>query len=121
MAVKFLVTIGVIVQLLSNTSMAATAKFDAVVDRILTDDTYYAGCMARITPGPQAQGLDCAPSFVTLDCSGELGSSKSIAAQKYSAVQLALVTGARIKVVVNDNKKANGYCYASRIDNYAPN
>ena len=110
----------VIMATAANLSFAALAKFDAYVDRMITDDVNYAGCMAKIKPGPATQGLDCAPSFVTIDCSGELGSSKSLAAQKYSSAQLALVTGAKVKVVVVDTKKANGYCYLQRIDNYAP-
>ena len=111
---------AVIMATAANLSFAASAKYDAYVDRIITDDVYYAGCMAKLIPGPETKGLNCAAFFATIDCSGELGSSKSLAAQKYSAAQLALVTGAKVKVVVVDTKKANGYCYLQRIDNYAP-
>lgn len=104
----------------ANLSLAASAKFDAYIDRMITDDVNFAGCLAKLSPGPETQGLDCSRFFVTIDCSGQLGSSKSLAAQKYSSAQLALVTGAQVKVVVVDTMKANGYCYLQRIDNYAP-
>ena len=97
--------------------MAATATFTAGVTQVLIDDQNYAGCMARLTENVGNQLAGCNGLFVTLDCTGELGSSKSIASAKLGAVQLAMVTDTVVRVTVDNTRLANNYCIARRIDN----
>jgi len=97
--------------------MAATATFTAGVTQVLIDDNNFAGCMARLTVDVGGQLAGCSGRFVTLDCTGELGSSNSIASAKLGAAQLALVTDTTVRVTVDNTRVANRYCLARRIDN----
>ena len=78
---------------------AASVKYETKIIRTSLDDYRYAGCMAEV-------------------CSGELGSSSGESSKKYSAAQLALVTGNKVLVTVTNTRSANGVCYVDRIDNY---
>lgn len=90
--------------------------FLAHVDRVLIDSTNFGGCMARLSPSPQAFLPNCKPDWVTFGCDGVL-MPKDMAYHLYSAAQLGLVTGIPIEVQVNDAKRHNGYCLAERVDN----
>ena len=99
-------------------SHAATQLLTGVtVTRITTDASSYAGCLARITVNPADSLAACGDNHVTMGCDGTLGVSKSTAAQLFSAMQLALVTGNQMRIRVDDSKIANGFCMATRIDN----
>lgn len=102
-------------------ALSATATYTTSVTRVLTDSENYGGCMAMVSPGPEAPalGLSCLGSWVTFSCDGTFN-SKSIGNSKLSAAQLGLVTGVDIIVGVDDTKKHNGYCFATRVDNLAP-
>ena len=54
------------------------------VTGILTDDTNFGGCMARVTPSPSTfAGVTCAAGYVTFSCTGVL-TTKSDANTKLS-------------------------------------
>ena len=72
--------------------------------------------MVQTSPGPESVAATCKAGYVSLDCSGDF-SSKSIAASKLSAVQLAFVTTGSLFIRVDDAKMHNGYCVARRVDN----
>lgn len=105
---------------------SATRPFNAKVERILTDDVLYGGCMALLSvSGTSATSgeIDCPQRWVAMDCEAtELANStKAKGARKYSAAQLALVTDTWVTVYATDTPKAgNNYCIAVRIDNFAP-
>ena len=102
---------------ISANGFAEDATFDADINRVLIDDAYYAGCMVSLTTDPQSKLASCGAEWVTLDCLKEFPeSSGSIATNKLSQAQLALVTGRSVRVRVTDTRKANGYCFAQRID-----
>lgn len=98
-------------------ALAATDNWNATVDRILTDSENFGQCMAVTVPSAAERGLDCEAYWVTFSCDGTFN-SKSVGTTKYSAAQLAYVTGGRINVTADDTKKHNGYCFAQRIDNF---
>ena len=102
---------------LSSNVYADNATFDADVNRVLIDDSNYSGCMVSLTTDPQSKLPSCGAEWVTLDCLKAFPeSSGSIATNKLSQAQLALVTGRSVRVRVTDTRKANGYCFAQRID-----
>lgn len=82
-----------------------------------TDKLMWGGCLALLSASPSDYGLDCpsGANFVTFDCIGEF-SAKSDALRLYDAAQLGYVTKKRVNIWVDDTRKHNGYCLATRID-----
>ena len=75
-----------------------------------------AAAWAALAVSPSDSGLNCpVGKWVTFSCTGEL-TSKSSAMRLYDSAQLAFVTGRTVRIWVDDTKKHNGYCFASRID-----
>ena len=112
--------------LYAQVGTAAVGNFNAKVERILTDDVLFGGCMALLsTSGSNATSgaINCPQRWVALDCDNSVltNGSKAKAARKYSAAQLALVTDSWVTVYLTDTPKASSnYCVAIRIDNFAP-
>ena len=118
----FKVTAGALFMsvLLAVPVQAATAMVEAEVRRTLTvADDRFGGCMVALSVSPSGEGLDCSSSWVTFSCTGT-HTSKSNALRMYDSAQLAFVTGRTVIVEVDDTKKHNGHCFASRIDVLAP-
>ena len=109
---------GLIIVALSSSAFAARTNVTARVNQIIIDDSRYGGCMARLSVNPATSLAGCGNWYVTMDCLAAFPeSTKSVAAQKLSAAQLAYVTRNNVKVNVDDTRKANGFCVAIRIDN----
>ena len=106
--------------LLPSFAFAATQGKEVTVTGVLTDDTNYGGCMARVDPAPNTYGsVTCQGAYITFSCACT-HTTKSDSQTKYSAAQLAFVTGGRLFVILDDSKKHNGFCYAQRVDNLPP-
>lgn len=101
---------------------AATAQVTTEVDRVVIDDTFYAGCLVYVPTTLSTILPGCGDYYVTLDCSGELGTSKTLSAAKLNSAYLGLVTGKRVIMVIDDSRKANTYCLAKyfEVTDYAP-
>ena len=97
-------------------SLSTTGNLETTVVRILTDETDYGTCMVELADNVSTSGANCKQKWVTFACDGTFG-SKTSAANKLSAAQLAFVTGGSVKVYVDDSKKISGYCWATRVDN----
>ena len=108
--------------LISSGAHAATALVTTEVDRVLIDDTNYAGCLVYVTAKLSDTLANCPGKYLTLDCSGELGTSKSLSSAKLTAAYLALVTSKRVIITIDDSRKANNYCLAKyfEVTDYAP-
>ena len=101
---------------ITSSVYAAEGDLTAKVVKLLVDDTDFSECMAFLSAPISGSGTSCPGSWVAVGCDGRFG-SKSNAAQRLSALQLAYVTGRNVRVFVDDTKKANGSCYATRVDN----
>ncbi|MEP6388491.1 MAG: hypothetical protein ABJ056_01095 [Halioglobus sp.] len=99
-----------------SSAFAGNAYYSATVTKTLVDDVAYGSCMALVSPFPETKGLDCKAGWVSFSCSGDFN-SKEIGYQKLEAAQLAMMTGTKVGIRVDDSKKHNGYCFAQRIDN----
>ena len=94
------------------------------VTTALQEHNNYGGCMVRISPGPSEAMLDgsflnCSSgdSFVSFDClnkSGQVG--KNSAVQMFQTAQLAMITGKKIQLILDDEIKLDGWCLARRVD-----
>jgi hypothetical protein len=102
----------------AGSALAANRYYEATVTRTAVHESNFGVCMAKVSPSPSDEGLNCKPDWVSFSCSGDFN-SKEIGQQKLSAAQLALMTGDLVKINVDDTRKHNGYCYAQRIDNLA--
>ena len=97
-------------------ALAASAFVTANVTRVLmSGDERWGGCMALLSVNVQAHLPSCGPSWVSFSCTGDFA-DKVQAYRMVDQAQLALTSGKQVTVQVHDDKKHNGYCYASRID-----
>ena len=118
--VRFTATALSMSVLLTAPAQATTEEVVGEVRRTLTvADDRFGGCMVALSVSPSDEGLDCSSSWVTFSCTGTY-TSKSSALRMYDSAQLAFVTGRTVRVWVDDSKKHNGHCFASRIDVEAP-
>jgi hypothetical protein len=101
---------------LASPVMGATYVWRAQVTNTLVDSSFYGGCMAMVTPGPEIQTGNCGAQWVTFSCTGEYN-PKDVGNQKFTAAQLSLVMGTSVLLVATDEQTHNGYCFAQRIDN----
>ena len=112
------ITVAVILVATSSGALAADGSVTGRVARILVDDTDFGGCMVLVSGANIRASLPaCKDAWLTFDCLvGFPESSKSVAQNKLSAAQLAMVTGKDIYIEATDSRKANGYCFATRVD-----
>ena len=97
---------------------------EVTVGAALQEHNNYGGCMVRIDPTPSDAMLDgsflncpAGDSFVSFDCLNKSGQvSKNTAVQMFQTAQLALVTGKKIQLVLDDEVKLDGWCLARRVD-----
>jgi hypothetical protein len=97
---------------------------ELTVGAALQEHDYHGGCMVRVDPAPSdamqdGSFLNCPSrdSFVSFDCLNKSGQvSKNTAVQMFQTAQLALVTGKKIQLVIDDEVKLDGWCLARRVD-----
>lgn len=101
--------------LASGETYAATAFIGgAKINRLMAHHEKFGLCMAQLNK--KNNSLSCS-EWVTFDCNGEFdGNSKTAANNMFNLAQLALVTGKTVRVAVDDTKKINGQCFATRIE-----
>ena len=97
-----------------------TSEGGAVIQGIISDSLDFGGCMVQMPSGkrPHDAGFACpTDGWVTIDCKAQHPDteSKADATSVFSSAQLAFVTEAPIRLVVDDTKKINGYCVARRV------
>ena len=103
--------------MVSTFSMSASAYqrwVSAKVLRILIDDKDYGHCMALLHTSHPACGGGRA-NWVTFSCDGKYNPSV-IGYQKLDFAKTIVGTPVWAAFLVESSKRANGYCYARRID-----
>jgi hypothetical protein len=83
----------------------------------VTGDSTFGGCMAMLDKPINAASNApiCPSSWVSFSCTGTF-TSKDMAFQLLDQAQLALALNKQVMVTVDDTKKHNDYCFASRIE-----
>ena len=111
------ITGAVILIAASSGALAATATITTSVDRIVLHDTDFGGCMVKVSANITGPLPACSGGWVTLDCLAAFpDSTRSMAQNKLTTAQLAFATGKNVILYVTDKRKANGFCYATRVD-----
>ncbi len=108
---------AVLLSVLPNSSvLAAEAVVTAQINRVLISaDSTYGGCMAALSSNPQNLLPACLADWVSFSCSGHFTDAVR-GFRMLDQAQLALATNKSVMVVVDDSRRHNGYCFASRID-----
>lgn len=75
-------------------------------------DSGFGGCMIFMTNLNWTVPNTCPSDYIAFDCAGRNGGSKSNATTAYNTALLALVTGDKLLVYVDDDpaKRIDGYC-----------
>lgn len=108
---------AVILIVASSSAIADSGGVTADVSTVLIDDALFGGCMIKLSQDINDRLPACAEDWVTLDCLAAFPeSTKSGAQTKLSLAQLAFVANKQIYVAVTDTRKANGYCFATRLE-----
>ena len=95
---------------------ADTARITAFIEATrVTGDGTFGGCMASLSKDPAEVLPACKSSWVTFSCDGTY-TDPVLAYRMLDQAQLALATGMKVLVFVDDSKMHNGYCLASRIN-----
>ncbi len=98
-------------------SFAQTGSLIAKVVSTAVLDNTHGSCMAKLDKpiNTARNSPNCPGNWVTFSCTGTYN-SKDIAYHKLDIAQKSEVTQDNIQVYVNDAKKHNGICYATRVD-----
>lgn len=113
---RSLVTTAFVIGLWGTSAFGAGAQIVATVTRTLVQpDGTFGGCMAALSVSPSSVLPSCLPNWVTFSCTGDFG-DVVLAYRELDQAQLALAGDHQVVVQVDDSRKHNGYCYASRID-----
>ena len=100
--------------LVSAQVAAAVVPFNTGVQRTLISENY-GECMFQPTVGPSTVGLACRDEWITADCAGSLGGSKSLGKTKFDTILLTELTSGTVRVRVDDSKKINGFCFLEQV------
>jgi hypothetical protein len=107
-----------LVAVLAGNAHATSKSYATTVTRTLSDAASFGGCMALVTP-PSNVGLNCPGGWVTFSCTGDFA-DRDAAQRGFEMAQIAQLMQRNVVLVVDDTKKHNGYCFASRIDLLSP-
>lgn len=95
---------------------SATVFIKTGVERVLLSaDDEFGGCLMRPTKKFGTSVVNCKNTWVTFDCAGALGGSKSAGQRRLDAAMLAQLTGGEIILRLDDTQKVNGWCLADRV------
>ena len=112
------VILAVCVSMVAAPGFAASKWVGTFVQKtLLTDDSEFGGCMFQ--PSVSLSGsLDCPNTWISVDCAGTLGGTKSAGSRRFDAVQLAMITSSKLYVKVDDGRKIDGWCVAERVQGF---
>lgn len=101
--------------LFASVVAADTARITAFVTKtMVTGDSENGGCMAALSKDIAESLPACRRTWVSFSCDGTY-TEPVRAYRMLDQAQLALATGMRIRVDVDDSKMQDGYCFASQI------
>ena len=109
---KLLMTLSLLA--IANVGFAAVEKVNTNIVQVMSDGTRFGGCMANLADSPSDTGLDCTTNWVSFSCSGDFN-PKDVANRNFDMAQIALMTGARVALRVDDTLKHNGRCFVRQI------
>ena len=97
----------------STASFAGIEGVTGLIERTLSDTTYYGNCMILLPYSEPA--LNCPRGWVSLDCKGSFNAKDSTRIL-WDSAQLAYAMDLPVLAVITDDKKHNGHCVVERLD-----
>ena len=88
---------------------------NARVTELITTETTYGGCMAKLSKSISEVVNNCPSGWVTFSCDGSLGNSVPRASAMWESAQLAYALDKKVRVRIDNSKKLDGYCYSDYI------
>ena len=95
----------------SGMAVAASEGHVTKIERLMSDNEYYGGCMVFTAVQP---AIDCPAKWFSMDCDGNFN-SKDASRRMWDTAQLAYAMGVTVDVYISDSKKLNGYCVVDRL------
>lgn len=96
--------------------MAGNATVLAHVQSVMvTADSTFGGCMAKLSVDPSAELPGCNRGWVTFSCTGDFADPVR-AYRLLDQAQLALAARKQFRVYFTDDQKHNGFCFVYRAD-----
>ena len=99
----------------SLTGQAAIASLTTTVSKVRIDTVNFGGCMAALAINPNTKLAGCGSGWVSFSCNGTFA-DKALAFANFDNAKMALAMNKQVKVVFDDSKKHNGYCFARQVD-----
>lgn len=101
--------------LFANMVCADTSYLTTKIKRVQVNaDSEFGGCLVR--PSDQiSTSLNCPDAWISLDCAGTLGGTKSAGQRRLDQVSLAILLQKKVTLRVTDDQKINGWCFADRV------
>lgn len=96
----------------SNTFATNGTMADVTIQKLITADSRFGGCMAMLSKPISTVLAGCPDNWVTFACDGSLNNSVPRAMMKWENAKLAYALGKKALLVVDNSRKVNGYCYA---------
>ena len=117
-AISFIAACSILMYLLFAPmgAQAETRQVRSKVYGTLSSDRY-AGCMLQVADFAFAAGLDCPEGnrvWVTLDCNNNW-TTPITSNNNFKTGQIALLTGDKVTLTIDDTKKAGGFCLAKQV------
>ncbi|MGR8935131.1 MAG: hypothetical protein ACU837_12185 [Gammaproteobacteria bacterium] len=113
----FVAILSSIALIWSFEASAITGALTTTIIRVATLGTgTYGGCMAYLKVSAKtAEGNPACSNWVSFSCVGTY-TDKEFGFQMFDNAQMALAMNKKVYVVVDDQKKHTGVCFANRID-----
>ena len=94
---------------------AAPEWVSGKLSQLLNHATFFGHCMVYSASFTPSNG--CPAGWVSLDCAGN-HLEKSVAGRMWDSVQLAYALDKSVDIYLDDSRRNNGHCIASRLDIY---
>ena len=111
-----LVVTGIAAITCSSAAFSAIGTLSsAKITELITTETTYGGCMAKLSKPISEVVNNCPSGWVTFSCDGSLGNSVPRASAMWESAQLAYALDKTVRVRIDNSKKLDGYCYSDYI------
>lgn len=112
---KRLIITLVVICASTSTALAEPETVASTVKEVMVNEVGFGTCMARVDQLAWTT-VSCRSKWMSFSCDGEFN-SKAAGTLKYNNALAALVTGRRIRAVIDDDYLTDeGYCFAVSIN-----
>jgi hypothetical protein len=117
MNLKYIKLVGIGLLALGLSSSATSAEFwkTGTVLRVMSNSTTYGGCMVELNLNTNIRNGCPNNKWVSLDCTNTYFTATD-SKNKYALALTALVANKKLSIKIDNTKKHDGACVATRVD-----